>query len=54
MYHDDVMDEVTSSKPKVPLDQEWAAMATKMLKGADAEKTLTWKTGEVGNGGFLR
>ena len=47
MYHDEVMDEVASSKPKVPLDQEWSAMAKKMLKGADPEKTLTWRTAEV-------
>ena len=47
MYHDEVMDEVASSKPKVSLDQEWAVMAKKMLKGADPEKTLTWRTAEV-------
>ena len=48
MYHDEVMDEEAStSKPKVPLDQEWAAMAKKLLKGADPEKTLTWRTAEV-------
>lgn len=48
MYHDEVMDEEEStSKPKVPLDQEWAAMAKKLLKGADPEKTLTWRTAEV-------
>ena len=47
MYHDEVMDEAGTSKPKVPLDEEWAAMAKKMLKGADPEKTLTWRTAEV-------
>ena len=49
MYHDEVMDEEapTTSKPKVPLDQEWVTMAKKMLKGADPEKTLTWRTAEV-------
>ena len=34
-------------KPKVPLDQEWAAMAKKLLRGADPEEKLTWKTPEV-------
>lgn len=47
MYHDEAMEETATSKPKVPLDQEWAAMAKKMLKGADPEKTLTWRTAEV-------
>ena len=54
MYHDEVMDEVASSKPKVPLDQEWAAMAKKMLKGADPEKTLTWRTAEVSRCDLLK
>ena len=47
MYHDEAMDEAATSKPKVPLDQEWVVLAKKMLKGADPEKTLTWKTAEV-------
>ena len=36
-----------TGKPKVPLDQERAAMAKKLLKGADPEERLTWKTPEV-------
>ncbi len=32
------------AKPKVPLDQEWAALARKMLKGADPEERFTWRT----------
>lgn len=47
MYHDEVMDEAGASKPKVPLDEEWAVLAKKMLKGADPEKKLTWRTAEV-------
>ena len=47
MYHDEVMDDVETSKPKVPLDEEWSVLAKKMLKGADPEKTLTWRTAEV-------
>ncbi len=35
------------AKPKVPLDEEWAALARKMLKGADPEERLTWRTPEV-------
>ena len=47
MYHDEVMDEAGASKPKVPLDEEWTALAKKMLKGGDPEKKLTWRTAEV-------
>ena len=47
MYHDEVMDETGTSKPKIPLDEEWTALAKKMLKGGDPEKTLTWRTAEV-------
>ena len=47
MYHDEVMEEAGTSKPKVPLDEEWTALAKKMLKGGDPEKTLTWRTAEV-------
>ncbi|CAO3686045.1 unnamed protein product [Umbelopsis vinacea] len=32
--------------PKVPLHPEWAAMATKELKGKDPEEKLTWHTPE--------
>ena len=35
------------AKPKIPLDEEWAALARKMLKGADPEERLTWRTPEV-------
>lgn len=35
------------AQPKVPLDQEWAALAKKMLRGADPEEKLTWRTPEV-------
>ncbi len=38
------------AKPKVPLDEEWAALARKMLKGADPEERLTWRTPEVCEG----
>lgn len=31
---------------RVPLDADWAKMATKELKGKDPEKTLAWKTAE--------
>ncbi len=38
------------AKLKVPLDEEWAALARKMLKGADPEEILTWRTPEVCEG----
>ncbi len=38
------------AKPKVPLDEEWVALARKMLKGADPEERLTWRTPEVCGG----
>ena len=44
---EDDLSDTLSGKPKVPLDKEWADMAKKMLKGADPEKKLTWRTAEV-------
>ncbi len=38
------------AKPKVPLDEEWVALARKMLTGADPEERLTWRTPEVCGG----
>ncbi|XP_064401331.1 methylmalonyl-CoA mutase, mitochondrial-like isoform X4 [Halichondria panicea] len=43
---DDTVGGDERAKPKVPLDQEWAALARKMLKGADPEERLTWRTPE--------
>ena len=34
------------SQCKTPLNEEWLALATKQLKGVNAEKKLTWKTPE--------
>ncbi|RUP46828.1 hypothetical protein BC936DRAFT_146477 [Jimgerdemannia flammicorona] len=36
----------TAKGPKVPLHPEWAAMASKELKGKDPVKVLTWHTAE--------
>ena len=38
------------AKPKVPLDEEWAALARKMLKGADPEERLILENPEVCEG----
>ncbi len=34
------------------LDEEWVALAMKMLKGADPEERLTWKTPRCVGEGF--
>ena len=34
-------------KTSVPLDQTWAEMARKQLRGADPAEKLTWRTAEV-------
>ena len=47
VYQDGAKNEATTTKLKVPLDEEWMGMAKKMLKGADPEKKLTWSTPEV-------
>ncbi|CAG8762430.1 8695_t:CDS:2, partial [Acaulospora morrowiae] len=36
----------STSRVKVPLNEEWVKIATKELKGKDPEKTLTWHTAE--------
>ena len=47
---DDTVGGDERAKPKVPLDEEWVALARKMLKGADPEERLTWRTPEVCEG----
>ncbi|KAF9159762.1 hypothetical protein DFQ27_006035 [Actinomortierella ambigua] len=36
----------TTERPRVPLHEDWAKMATKELKGKDPNEVLTWKTAE--------